>query len=62
MPTSWRSMVGIGGRKGRTEMGVEARQMFQCLEFPTCQIELSSCKLDLSISWPSSKKPGSGRA
>ena len=55
-------MVGIGGRKGRTEMGVEARQMFQCLEFPTCQIELSSCKLDLSISWPSSKKPGSGRA
>ena len=26
-------MVGTGGRKGRTEMGVEARHMFQCLQF-----------------------------
>ena len=38
LPTSCRSMVGIGGRKGRTEMGAEARQMSQCLKFPTqCQ-------------------------
>jgi len=31
LPTSWSSIVGIGGRKGRTDMGVEAKQMFQCL-------------------------------
>ena len=33
LPRSWRSMVGRGGRKGRTEMGAEAKHMSQCLHF-----------------------------
>ena len=33
LPTSWSSIVGTGGRNGRTDMGVEAKQMFQCLRY-----------------------------